>query len=127
MGKGAKKPTKVRSNAVYIQKLLKAYKARAPAAVVAELEKMLSFLLSNTVDAMRTIALVYDKKTGTARPKLAQSALQALLEGNLQEDACAAGAQALVKFCEDKKAPKKKRGGSGAVSASQAPAVEAAA
>lgn len=111
MGKAQRKITKERSNGVYVQKLLKSKKARAVSDVVADLDKILTFLLHRATGAMATVAASYDKKLTTVKPKLAQAAFQCILEGDLRADACEAGAAALRRYVETKKGSEKKDAG----------------
>lgn len=109
MAKKAKgKTPKARSNAIYVQKLLKKQGARGGSAVVCELDKMVTFLLGRTTSAMNVIATTYDKKSSVVKPKLAQAAFQSFLDGELRASACEAGAEALVRYASQKMAGKGK-------------------
>jgi rhamnogalacturonyl hydrolase YesR len=109
MAKKAKaKSPKARSNAIYVQKLLKKHGARGGSAVVSELDKMVTYLLTRTTSAMNVIATTYDKKSSVVKPKLAQAAFQSILDGELRASACEAGAEALVRYANAKVAGKLK-------------------
>jgi hypothetical protein len=103
MGKAQRKVTKVRSNGVYVQKLLKRHQTRAVSDVVSDLDKMITFILNKTTNAMAIVATSYDKKLTTVKPKLAQAAFQSILDGDLRMAACEAGAAALERYCASKK------------------------
>ena len=115
--KGAKKAVE-RSNVSYLQKLIKKSDTSVRGNVSTELNLMLTFLLSNLNTTMGSIVTHYAKKEGTIRPKVVQSAFQAMLSDELRVNACEAGAKALLEFAEANKSKSDAKKGAPAVEAS---------
>jgi hypothetical protein len=111
MGKaGIKKKTPERSNVSYMHKLVKKSGTSARGSVTNELNKMLTFLIENMNGNMATVLNRYAKKDDTVKAKLVQAAMKVMLTEDLRDDACEAGAAALVRFLEANKLKSAARG-----------------
>jgi hypothetical protein len=103
MGKTTAPKVVERSNVSYMQKLIKKSGASARGSVPAELNSMMTYILQNLNTTMGSIVVHYAKKEGTIKPKVVQSAFQAMLSDELRQTACSAGADALISFVESQK------------------------
>ena len=96
------KKVRERSNLSYMQKLLKKSGVTARGAVKAELNLMLTHLLSRMTYNMGAIMKHYSKLDDTLKPNLVKSAFEAMLTGELRSIASDAAESKLMLYVNNK-------------------------